>query len=106
MAKLTIPELSLVVLVGPSGAGKSTFARTHFRPTEVVSSDRCRGLVSDDENDLEEWVLRPQQRHGTFLVFDFEGAHERAYGAALTLIAIVFILSIVARIVSSRLESR
>ncbi len=47
---LEIPELSLVVLVGASGSGKSTFARTHFLPTEVVSSDFCRGLVSDDEN--------------------------------------------------------
>lgn len=49
--KLTIPELSLVVLIGPSGSGKSTFARTHFKATEVISSDFCRGLVSDDEND-------------------------------------------------------
>lgn len=48
--KLTIPELSLVVLAGPSGCGKSTFARKHFKPTEVLSSDFCRGLVSDDEN--------------------------------------------------------
>jgi protein phosphatase len=48
---LTIPELSLVVLVGPSGCGKSTFARTHFAPFEVISSDYCRGLVSNDEND-------------------------------------------------------
>lgn len=47
--KLTIPELALVLLVGPSGAGKSTFARRHFKPTEVLSSDACRGLVSDDE---------------------------------------------------------
>ena len=48
---LTIPELSLVVLIGPSGCGKSTFARKHFKPTEILSSDFCRGLVSDDEND-------------------------------------------------------
>ena len=48
--KITIPELSLVVLIGPSGAGKSSFARKHFKPTEVLSSDYCRGLVSDDEN--------------------------------------------------------
>ena len=47
---LTIPELSLVVLVGPSGCGKSTFARTHFTPTEVLSSDAFRALVSNDEN--------------------------------------------------------
>src|ERR1700760_4641709 len=49
--ELSIPELSLVVLVGVSGSGKSTFARAHFRPTEVISSDYCRGLVADDEND-------------------------------------------------------
>jgi len=50
MANLVIPELSLVVLIGPSGCGKSTFARKHFKPTEILSSDYCRGLVSDDEN--------------------------------------------------------
>src|SRR5499427_3684378 len=49
--ELGIPELSLVVLIGASGSGKSTFARAHFRPTEVISSDFCRGLVADDEND-------------------------------------------------------
>jgi protein phosphatase len=43
--------LSLVVLIGPSGSGKSTFARAHFQATEVLSSDVCRGMVSDDEND-------------------------------------------------------
>lgn len=48
---LTIPELSLVVLIGPSGCGKSSFARAHFKQTEVLSSDFCRALVSDDEND-------------------------------------------------------
>ena len=48
--QLTIPELALVVLVGPSGAGKSSFAHKHFLPTETLSSDECRGLVSDDEN--------------------------------------------------------
>ena len=49
--ELDIPEVCLVALVGVSGAGKSTFARKHFLPTEIVSSDFCRGLVADDEND-------------------------------------------------------
>lgn len=49
--KITLPELSLVVLIGPSGSGKSTFARRFFKPTEILSSDYCRGLVADDEND-------------------------------------------------------
>jgi protein phosphatase len=48
---LTVPELSLVVLVGTTGSGKSTFARKHFKPTQIISSDACRGVVSDDEND-------------------------------------------------------
>jgi protein phosphatase len=39
-----------VVLIGPSGSGKSTFAVRHFQSTEVISSDECRALVSDDEN--------------------------------------------------------
>jgi predicted kinase len=50
--KFTFPDLSLVVLIGASGSGKSTFARKHFLPTEVISSDYCRALVSDDENSL------------------------------------------------------
>lgn len=48
---ISIPELSLVLLVGPSGSGKSSFARKHFLSTEVVSSDFCRALVADNEND-------------------------------------------------------
>jgi hypothetical protein len=48
---LTIPDPSLVVLIGSSDSGKSSVARTHFKPTEILSSDACRGLVADDEND-------------------------------------------------------
>lgn len=48
---LGIPDMTLVVLIGASGSGKSTFARRHFAPTQVLSSDFFRGLVADDEND-------------------------------------------------------
>ncbi len=51
MTELSIPEMSLVLLIGSSGSGKSTFAREHFGPFETLSSDFFRGLVSNDEND-------------------------------------------------------
>jgi protein phosphatase len=49
--RIDLPDPSLVALVGASGSGKSSFAGRHFAPTEVISSDFCRGLVADDEND-------------------------------------------------------
>lgn len=49
--RLTIPDFSLVLMMGASGSGKSTFAAKHFLPTEIISSDRCRGFVADDEGD-------------------------------------------------------
>lgn len=77
--EVKIPELALVVLVGPSGSGKSTLARTLFKPTEVISSDFCRGLVSDDENDqaatndafeVLHFIARKRLRTGKLTVID------------------------------------
>src|ERR1700680_1460815 len=48
---IELPAFSLVVLVGATGSGKSTFAARWFAPTEIISSDHCRKLVSDDESD-------------------------------------------------------
>lgn len=48
---IEIPVPSIVMLVGVSGAGKSTFAAKWFKRTEIIGSDRCRALVSDNEND-------------------------------------------------------
>jgi protein phosphatase len=52
MKEIKLPEIAMVLLVAPSSAGKSTFAKRYFGATEVVSSDYCRALVSDDENNL------------------------------------------------------
>lgn len=49
--RIEIPEFCLVALVGGTSSGKTTFARKYFKPTEVLSSDFFRGMVSDDEND-------------------------------------------------------
>ncbi len=49
--RAAIPDFALVVLIGATGSGKSSFARKHFLETEIVSSDHCRALVSDDETD-------------------------------------------------------
>jgi len=77
--RLTIPRLSLVVLIGPSASGKSTFAARHFLPTEIVSSDYCRALVGDDENDrsvtadafeLVRSIAEKRLRHGRLTVID------------------------------------
>jgi protein phosphatase len=49
--KIIVPDPSLVVLIGVAGSGKSTFAARHFRPTEILSSDAFRAMVSDDATD-------------------------------------------------------
>ncbi|MFE3291534.1 polynucleotide kinase-phosphatase [Rhodococcus sp. NPDC059234] len=79
MSVLEIPEPSLVVLVGISGSGKSTFAAEHFGPYEVISSDHCRGLVSDDPNsqastadafEVLEFIASKRLRGGRLTVVD------------------------------------
>jgi polynucleotide kinase-phosphatase len=84
---LGVPEMGLVVLIGVSGSGKSTFASRHFRPTQVVSSDYCRGVVSDDENDqsasadafaLLHTILDIRLRRGLLTVVDATNVQGRA----------------------------
>ena len=85
--ELKIPELSLVVLIGVSGSGKSTFAQKHFGPFEVVSSDRCRGIISNDENDqgatsdafeLLHFIISKRLKKGLLTVVDATNVQERA----------------------------
>lgn len=76
---IAIPQPALVLLVGPSGSGKSTFARRHFLPTEIVSSDHCRALICDDQSnqsvtsdafDLLRLLIRKRLRHQRLVVVD------------------------------------
>lgn len=92
--QVTVPAMGLVVLVGVSGSGKSTFARTHFRPTEVVSSDFCRGLVADDENDQSatkdafdvlEYIVGTRLRRGRLTVVDATNLQQSARAALIKL---------------------
>jgi protein phosphatase len=48
---VAIPDPSLVVLIGAAGAGKTTFASRHFEPSEILSSDAYRAMLSGDEAD-------------------------------------------------------
>ena len=52
MKRIQIHKTSLVVLCGSAGCGKSSFASRHFSPSQVVSSDQCRAMVSDSEEDM------------------------------------------------------
>ena len=84
---IQIPELSLVVLIGATGSGKSSFAKRHFKATEIVSSDGCRGMVSDDENNqaasadafaLARYITGLRLKNGLVTVIDATNVQEEA----------------------------
>jgi len=84
---LHIPDKSLVLLIGTSGAGKSTFAATHFAPSQVLSSDRCRAMVSDDEGSQEatqdafavlNFIAEKRLQRGLVTVIDATNVQPRA----------------------------
>ncbi|HFC30510.1 MAG TPA: polynucleotide kinase-phosphatase, partial [Oceanospirillales bacterium] len=79
ITEIKLPELSLVFLIGVSGSGKSSFARKHFKHTQIVSSDICRGIVSDDENnqsstkdafELLNYIVSMRLKNGLMTVID------------------------------------
>ncbi|MEO3815320.1 polynucleotide kinase-phosphatase [Plantactinospora sp. B24E8] len=93
MTTLDIPELALVALVGVSGSGKSTFARRHFAPTQVLSSDAFRALVADDENDQSassdafdvlHYVAGKRLRAGRLTVVDATNLQQHARAGLVT----------------------
>lgn len=110
---LAITEPSLILLIGPSGSGKSTFAAKHFRPTEVISSDRCRAMLVDDESDQSisreafavlHHIARIRLEHQRLTVIDATNLSEAARRPLLEMarqteipaVAIVFNLSLAA----------
>ncbi|PFG43545.1 polynucleotide kinase-phosphatase [Isoptericola jiangsuensis] len=77
--QIGVPATGLVLLVGVSGSGKSTFGARHFGPHQVISSDFCRALVSDDENDQDatpdafdvlHYIVGTRLRRGLLTVVD------------------------------------
>ena len=118
---LTIPSPSLVTLIGVSGSGKSSFAKRHFRPTEVVSSDYCRGLVSDDENSLEattdafdvlNYIAGKRLKRGLLTVIDATSVQREARASLVRLarehhaIPVAIVLNIPERICRDRNMAR
>jgi protein phosphatase len=92
--ELKIPELSLVVLIGISGSGKSTFAKKHFKETEIISSDRCRAIVSDDENnqaattdafELLHYIAAKRLKNGLLTVIDATNVQKESRASLITL---------------------
>jgi predicted kinase len=76
---IQVPRRTLLVLCGPAGSGKSTFAAQRFIPTNIVSSDYCRAMICDDENnqlvnrdtfELFHYIIQKRMFLGRFTVAD------------------------------------
>ena len=119
--ELTIPELSLVTLIGISGSGKSTFARKHFKETEIVSSDRCRGIVSDDENnqaatddafELLHYITTKRLKNGLLTVVDATNVQPESRASLIRLareyhcIPVAIVLDVPERVCENRNDLR
>src|SRR5258708_6695268 len=85
--EIQVSTRTLIVLCGMAGAGKSTFARQHFEPTHVVSSDTCRALICDSERnihddpdtfDLFHYILQKRLNRNRLAVADSTALHDFA----------------------------
>ena len=118
---IKIPELAVVTLIGASGCGKSTFAKRLFKATEVLSSDFCRGLVSDDENDqaatddafdLLYYIASKRLASGRLVVIDATNVQQEARKPIVELarcfhcIPVVIVLNLPEKVCHARNQSR
>lgn len=90
---LSLPADALVLLIGIAASGKSTFARRHFAPTEILSSDALRAMITDDPTaqgatddafDLLHRVLTMRLRRGRLTVVDATNVEDWARAELVT----------------------
>ena len=119
--RIEIPEISVVALMGVSGSGKSTFAKQYFKPTEILSSDYFRALISDDENnqlvtsqafDTLYYVANKRLELGLLTVIDATNVQKEARASVLHLakeqncLAVAIVLDIPEKLCRERNEKR
>jgi len=119
--EIKVPQLSLVLLVGVSGSGKSTFAKKHFKKHEVVSSDICRGIVSNDENDQSatndafdvlKYIISKRLKNGLLTVVDATNVKAESRKALIRLarefhtLPVAIVLDLPQRVCEDRNEER
>ena len=119
--RIEIPEIAVVALMGVSGSGKSTFAKQYFKPTEILSSDYFRALISDNENnqqvsaqafDTLYYVANKRLALGLLTVIDATNVQKEARAAVLHLAkeqnchAVAIVLDMPEKICKERNEKR
>ena len=89
---LLLPADALVLLVGVAASGKSTFARRHFAPTEILSSDALRAIITDDASaqgatddafELLHRIVAMRLRRGRLTVVDATNVEDWARAAVV-----------------------
>lgn len=119
--EIKVPELSLVVLIGVSGSGKSSFAKKHFKRTEILSSDECRAFVSDDENnqsatndafDVLHYIAGKRLKNGLLTVIDATNVQKESRKGLIELgrhyhcLPVAIVLDLPEKICEERNQSR
>lgn len=77
--EITLPEISVVLLLGASCSGKSTFARNHFRKEDILSQEQFLRMVAGEDHSPRahedataalNYILEKRLRNGLLTVVD------------------------------------